>query len=438
VAALYMVDHVASVPCFEATRSVAVLQPDVLVRGQEYQTLRRKTAEREKAELDRYGGELLFSSGLGGFNVLTSVDGDANGFTGARSSLLKMIERRDIKFARLDEVLSSFPGLNVAVVGDSIVDEYIFCDALGMSAEDPVIVVRPRKTKRYVGGAAIVAEHVQALGANAHFFSVIGKDAGASFLRDHSRGSGVDYHLLTDTTRPTTVKQRYIAGGKKLLRVSHLEEGPISDALGDALVAAFEKVVPDIDLVIFSDFSYGVLRPEVLEPITALARARDVTITADVQASSQVATVAKYRGVDLVTPTEREARMSLWDMDSSIVQIGLQLLRQTGDRDLIVKLGENGLVIFNGLWEKGKLRDASTEYLASFAEEVKDPMGAGDALLAASSLALAGGASVFEASILGNVAAAEEVMRMGNVPVTRHQLERRLTSLVEPILEMKV
>ena len=436
LAALYMVDYVAPVPCMDATLSVNELHPEVLVRGQEFQTLRRRTAGRERAELAKFGGELLFSAGLGGYSVLGSED-RSGPFKGSAAAVSQMIARRDVKFAHLDEILARFTGLKVAIIGDSIVDEYLFCDALGMSAEDPVIVVRPRKSNRYIGGAAIVAEHAQALGAQCHFFSVVGDDDGAEFVTDYATTSDVEYHLLRDPTRPTTIKQRFIAGGKKLLRVSYVEESPVSDDLSEQLVESFAEVLSDLDLVIFSDFSYGANSPLVVRQVSELARQRSKLVTADVQCSSQIATITKYKDVNLATPTEREARMSLWDMESSLAQIGQDLLRKTRDRDLIIKLGESGLLILHGRWEGDRLTDIDTEYLSSFADEVNDPMGAGDALLAASSLTLAAGGSIFEASLLGNVAAALEVSEVGNVPVTRAKLERKLTRLLEPLVRMR-
>jgi rfaE bifunctional protein kinase chain/domain len=406
VAALSMVDYVAKAPSLDATSSIALIQPDTLVRGIEYRTFRKRMADREKEELAKHSGELVFSP-AGGGSAFTGTGTWEDGRIAGQSSLGQLIERQDIKIARLDEVLSRLSTLRVAVVGDSIVDEYIFCEALGMSAEDPVVVVRPRSTERYVGGAAIVAEHGHALGARAHFFSVIGDDAAGAFVRDHARGLGVHYHLLSDPSRPTTVKQRFLASGKKLLRVSYLEERPISETLAEELIQAVRSHIDALDVIIMSDFSYGVASTQIREGVCALAREHGVSVTADVQCSSQIATVAKYRNIDLITPTEREARMSLWDTESALTDIGIRLLEATANKDLIIKLGENGLVVFNGIWQKGALKDVRTEYLASFAGEVHDPMGAGDALLAACSLSLAAGANIFEASILGNVAAAQ-------------------------------
>src|SRR4030095_10475072 len=256
----------------------------------------------------------------------------------------------------------------------------------------------PQSTERFVGGASIVAEHAHALGARAHYFSVLGDDAAGAFVRERASRTGVHNHLFADVTRPTTIKQRFLANGRKLLRVSYLEERAISDTLTDQLARAVAERVRDLDVIVLSDFSYGVTSPRLREKVCALARQHGVRVTADVQCSSQIATVTRYKNIDLITPTEREARMSLHDPESGLTDIGLRLLDQTGIKDLIIKLGENGLLIFNGVWDGGAFQDAHTEDLRSFAEEVRDPMGAGDALLAACSLALAAGGNIFEAS----------------------------------------
>ena len=121
--------------------------------------------------------------------------------------------------------VDKFKGLRVTVLGDVIVDEYIDCDPLGMSQEDPTIVVTPIQSESFVGGAAIVAAHARSLGADVRFISVFGKDATAEFSHSKLLEYGVDVQkLFEDDTRPTTLKQRFRAAGKTLLRVSHLRQ----------------------------------------------------------------------------------------------------------------------------------------------------------------------------------------------------------------------
>ncbi|MFM8688625.1 MAG: PfkB family carbohydrate kinase, partial [Acidimicrobiaceae bacterium] len=122
--------------------------------------------------------------------------------------------RRKVTAKSLTELLAKFKGLRVVVVGDVIADEYISCDPLGMSEEDPTIVVTPISSKTFIGGAAIVAAHAASLGAHVQFFSVVGDDQTATFCREELSKFGVDHHLLVDDSRPTTLKQRFRSRSK--------------------------------------------------------------------------------------------------------------------------------------------------------------------------------------------------------------------------------
>src|SRR5262249_52044316 len=148
-----------------------------------------------------------------------------------------------------------FSGMRVIVVGDLIVDEYVTCDPLGMSQEDPTIVVTPIKQDRFVGGAGIVAAHARGLGADVSYFGVIGADATADFAQETLDRFRVKARLFTDESRPTTLKTRYRANGKTLLRVSHLRQHDISRELADALCKEVTHAAAQCDLVIFSDFN---------------------------------------------------------------------------------------------------------------------------------------------------------------------------------------
>jgi bifunctional ADP-heptose synthase (sugar kinase/adenylyltransferase) len=129
------------------------------------------------------------------------------------------------------------------VFGDLIVDEYINCDPLGMSQEDPTIVVTPIRQDRFVGGAGIVAAHAAGLGAKVRYFGVVGRDPAAKYAEERLRSFGVETDLTVDDSRPTTLKQRYRANGKTLLRVSHLRQPDISRELAEALYREIERAL---------------------------------------------------------------------------------------------------------------------------------------------------------------------------------------------------
>ena len=184
--------------------------------------------------------------------------------------------------------MRGFKDLEVAVVGDTIVDEYVACDPLGMSEEDPTIVVTPISTERFIGGAAIVAAHAARLGARVTYVSVVGDDEAGRYVAGELGRLDVAARLVVDDSRPTTVKQRYRTQGKTLLRVSRLSQRSIDPAQQDEVVEAARAALGRAELVIFSDFNYGVLPQGVVDRVTGLGRGRGATMVADSQSSSQI------------------------------------------------------------------------------------------------------------------------------------------------------
>ena len=136
--------------------------------------------------------------------------------------------RHSINLERLKIIIGKFSNLKICVIGDLIVDEYINCQPLGMSQEDPTIVVTPIDTKKYIGGAGIVAAHAAGLGAEVDFFTVAGNDNSKKFAKEVLKNFKVNANIFIDESRPTTLKQRYRSRGKSMLRVSYLHQDAIS------------------------------------------------------------------------------------------------------------------------------------------------------------------------------------------------------------------
>jgi rfaE bifunctional protein kinase chain/domain len=192
----------------------------------------------------------------------------------------------------------------ICVIGDIIVDEYVNCEPLGMSQEDPTIVVTPIGQQSFLGGAGIVATHCAGLGAKVHYYSVTGDDQWHDFASEKLRQSGVAYVLLKDDTRPTTTKQRYRASGKTLLRVNHLRQHGISKEIQEQLLESLLPCLDESDAVVFSDFNYGCLPQQLVDRITSEAKQRNLILMADSQCSSQIGDVTRFKNMDLLTPTE--------------------------------------------------------------------------------------------------------------------------------------
>lgn len=398
-----------------AEDAVLALRPNIVVKGREHE----QQANPEQAAVDSYGGRLVFGSGDTTFSSLNLLREEALQRSSATIRIPEDYQHRH-RCLREDmmPLMSAMKNLRVAVIGDTIVDEYISCDALGMSQEDPTIVVTPLLTETFVGGAAIVAAHARGLGARSvHFFSVTGSDDIRQRALKSLEDSGVTATLIADSSRPTTLKQRYRAGQKTLLRVNHLRQHKIRQEIQESLYAGIEKIAPELDLLIFSDFSYGVLPQHLIDRITVLCRSHDINMAADSQCSSQIGDISRFSGMSLITPTEREARIALNNFEDGLVILADRLRQKTGARNVLITLGAEGTLVYSGPGDQW-----ITDRLAAMNSAPKDVAGAGDSLLVASAMALQCGASIWQAAFVGSLAAACQVGRLGNVPLTASEL----------------
>lgn len=399
---------------------IARLRPDFVVKGKEHEA----HFNAEQAALDQYGGKLLFSSGETVFSSLDLIRREFREFDSRSIGLPHdFLARHEVERARLTSLVEKFSKLRVCVVGDLIVDEYITCQPLGMSQEDPTIVVMPIDSTRFLGGAGIVAAHAAGLGADVRFVSVTGADTARDFAGKGLQDAGVQVHLLVDDSRPTTLKQRYRSKGKSLLRVSHLHQGAISVGLQAHVLAALERAMEGADLLVFSDFNYGCLPQQLVDQVIRRAKDKGVMLAADSQSSSQVGDISRFRGMDLLTPTEREARISARNHEDGLVVLAEALRSQSAAKNILLKLGEEGLLIHAG---NGSTDDWLTDRVGALNTAPKDVAGAGDSLLITSALTLAGGGNIWEAACLGSLAAAVQVGRVGNTPIQTAELLQEL------------
>ena len=395
--------------------AITSLQPSTVVKGREH----RLSENPEELVLRSYGGDLVFSSGDSFFNV-TDVEVPPRGGRGRLLHELPVtfMRQHNISLDRLAAIVRSLAEVRVLVVGDVIVDEYVSCHPLGMSREDPTLVVTPIDTQRFIGGAAIVAGHAGSLGRSATLHSVAGNDAQSAYLRDELDQIGVQHVIHADQGRPTTTKQRFRASGKTLLRVSHLRQDGISEGLQAQLESETKDAMTSHDLLIFSDFNYGALPQPLVDRLVSRASASGLVMAADSQTSSQVGDVSRFVGMNLLAPTEYEARVALRNFEDGLVVLADQLRDKAQADAVLMTLAEDGLFIRGA----SDSLPATTDRLPALNSKPKDVAGAGDSLLVVASMALAAGANYNEAALLGSVAAAIQVSETGNSPLRPEQL----------------
>jgi rfaE bifunctional protein kinase chain/domain/rfaE bifunctional protein nucleotidyltransferase chain/domain len=435
LAALEVVDWVTIDDGDWAGPILEFFKPDIYVKGKEFEDVHDGRFGRERRLVTSFGGRVVFSSGDVVYSSTKIIDAHREHLEPVGEQVRAYCLRHGITTARIRALAERFRSCKLLVIGETIVDTYVYAQPLGMSAEAPVLVVRPTESESFVGGAAVVAQHIAAQGAESLLISVVGRDAQAELVERTLIEKGVRAELVRDGNRPTTHKTRYLCEGKKLLGVNVFRDHDLEPEALAPLLDRIDAASDSVDAIVIADFGYGVVARAVLERVADIRRRRGIPVVGDVQSSTQLGNVARLEQITIATPSEREARLALCDRESGIADLGARLLRETRNEAMAVTLGGRGVIVLDTAgksWDTlaacGHLhelkRELLIEYLPSLARFPVDPMGAGDAFLGTLAVSLAAGGGVMLAAYLGTCAAAFEVGCMGNIPVPHSELLR--------------
>lgn len=322
---------------------------------------------------------------------------------------------------RLVRLVESFPRLRLLVVGDVMLDEYLWGDVERVSPEAPVPVVRVRRESVELGGAGNVVRNVVALGARCAFCGTIGGDAAGRLVLDLLKDRGVDpAGLVPVEGRPTTRKTRIEARSQQIVRFDRESTQPLSRAAARQLLANLDAALPAAQAVVLEDYGKGVLSRSVARAL--IQRARDRTIPVYVDPKDDLAV---YRGASLIKPNLREAEALSGVCIRSPQDLGralLRLSRRMNGARVVITRGPEGMTFFEG---DGPPVDVPTR-----APEVFDRQGCGDTSIAALSLALSAGASLLEAVVIANAAAGVVARKVGTATATPDEVCESLPDLV--------
>ncbi len=310
--------------------------------------------------------------------------------------------------------LHGLRGQRILVVGDILLDRYVWGEVERISPEAPVPVLLQNRVSDVPGGALNVARNVVAAGSKAIMVGVIGSDDEGLMILSLMKELGMERSgVVADSTRPTTLKTRVMASGQQLLRMDREKTGPFGTHIEEQLIRKLERAIPTCSGIIISDYCKGVITERIVKAVTGLASRNAVPVVADPKARS----FALYRGVDFLTPNLKEASEAAGRPmigSAAIEREGKRLIAQFGGRGIIITRGHEGLCLIT---KKGEM-----VHVAAQAREVFDVTGAGDTFIAHFTLALSSGLPPAEAARIGNAAAGVAVSKLGAVTVTPEEL----------------
>ncbi len=316
---------------------------------------------------------------------------------------MKSIDSRKAK-----KIVQNFKNKKVLVLGDLMLDKYIWGLVARISPEAPVPVVEVHKDTACLGGAGNVSRGVETLGASSLLAGVVGEDSEGEWIRENiadNRG------IFMDENRPTTVKTRVIAHHQQVVRVDREKKSPIS-RLMEARIFNFIQE-EEYDGIILSDYNKGVLTKSLTSNVLSFARRRKIPVFVDPKYEN----FFLFSPITLITPNHSEAEKIVnheCQTDSQVEKAGKAILSRISTLYLIIKRGEQGMSIF----EKRK----KAIHIPTVAKEVFDITGAGDTVIGTAALAVVSGASILEAAVLANIAAGIVVGKIGTATVTSEEL----------------
>tara|TARA_B110000003_G_scaffold4842_1_gene5193 strand:+ start:259 stop:1812 length:1554 start_codon:yes stop_codon:yes gene_type:complete len=420
LAAFEMVDFVIIDDNKTSIKILKNLNPDYFAKGFEYSSGELPPATQEEAKVvQNYGGEMIFTPGDIVYSSTKLLNISMPKIDNYK--IIDLMQRNKISFENLKETLKKFKKLKVHVIGDTIIDTHTKTNLIGGYLKTPTPSVLYQETKDYTGGAAIVAKHLKKTGAKVSFTTILGNDKLKDFVVEEMKNSKIKLNYILDKTRPTTNKNTVMASGYNLLKIDKVDNQPISASILSRIKDIISREKSDI--VIFSDFRHGIFNKSSI-PVLTSAIKKKIFKVADSQVATRWGNITDFKNFDLITPNEKEARFSLADQDGSISNLTFQLDEKIKSKNLILKLGARGLFAHGTSNPNGFA-------LPSFTKNIVDAVGAGDALLAYSSLALAVTKSILVSSIIGSLAASCECEKDGNIEIDPNEVTQKIKNLEE-------
>jgi D-beta-D-heptose 7-phosphate kinase/D-beta-D-heptose 1-phosphate adenosyltransferase len=326
--------------------------------------------------------------------------------------------------------LDQFAFARVLVVGDAMLDHFVYGRVERISPEGPIPVFKVDRETLVLGGACNVVHNLAAVDAKPSFISVVGDDPPGREIQSLVSGLALEKTcLLSQRDRKTTVKRRYIAGGQQLFRADLETTAPIDDSCAHKLLEAADAILPEVRALVVSDYRKGVLRPDVLKALIQKARSAGCSVVVDPKQRDY----SVYQGASVITPNREELRIATGlptETESGVESACRHVIATTGVDTVLATLGEHGMILATA--------DGRAECFPAEAHEVYDVTGAGDTVVAMVAAGLAGGVDLECAARLANVAAGIVVGRRGTAVVKTHEILKALHSQRLHLPETKI
>ncbi len=426
IAALESVDYVFANKWPTAEKAIKIIQADVYCKGPDYKDHSDDITGKIKDEEETVklvGGKVLYtdditfssSSLLNKYGVLHSRE---------LESFIRGIANK-YSFESIKLKLEEIKKLKVLVIGETIIDQYVFCEALGKSGKEPVLVLRDLETQEYLGGALAIARHLSEFCSDVSVLSYLGEDHEYKSFIEENIEENIQLNLLGKSNSPTIVKRRFVdyIDSKKILGVYSINDNTLSKSEESQFIESFEKLSREHDLIIISDYGHGIITPKIANYISESNKF--TSLNAQVNAANiGTHNIRKYHDIDCLIVNAGELQHEMRQREGDLEKLAIELKKSINANYISVTRGREGAFLLNG----NKL----PVNCPGFAIEVVDKIGSGDALLALLSVSLYSKIEDDLSLFIASIAAAQSVESIGNSePVSKAKLLKTISHLLK-------
>ena len=411
IAALDVVDFVVLNISPTAMLPIQKLKPNIYCKGPDYKNHRNDISGQIKNEINvvkKIGGKIFYTNDITfSSSKLLNKYGDI--YSDQQKSLINRIKKK-YQFSQIRELIENFKKLKVLVIGETIIDQYVFCEALGKSGKEPMLVLRDIKMEEYLGGAAAISRHLSQFCKNISLLSMVGEKG--EFLKKISKNlpKNVDFRYIKKRNSPTIIKKRFLDNStyisSKVLGVYTMNDQILNDRDEKLFNNMLRKMITNYDLVIVSDYGHGLISKKSANLICRFSKY--LSLNAQINAANVgYHSMQNYKNVNCVIINEKEIRHEMRNRNEKIEFLMKELSRKQNIENLIVTQGTVGAILYNN-------KDKKFNLCGAYAKVAIDKIGAGDAMLTIIALCLKYGLDNELALLIASLAAAQSVETIGN------------------------
>ena len=409
LAELGIIDYVTINKTSTAVNVIKKLKPNFYCKGQEYKNLGNditREIKNEIKEVKKIKGKVIFTGGkvFSSSNLINKFNISENNH---KKQFLDLI-KKELNFKKIKNIFNRIEKLKILIIGEIIIDKYVFCEALGKSGKEPVLVLKNDKTEEFLGGAAAIARHASSFCKNITLFSMIGEKSESYGKIKKNLPKKIKLQLLKKKNSPTILKTRFVDKNSynKVLGVYNFNDEILDKSQEITQNKKLKKLLPKYDLVVVSDYGHGFITKSIAK--TICSKSKFLALNAQINASNiGYHSMRNYKNIDCVIINQKELEMEFRDRSTTLKNLIKKLSKLNNIKNLIVTQGREGATLFD---------KKSNKFFkcGAFAKQVIDKVGAGDAFLSLASLIMSENKNKQLALIVGSLAAAQSTEDMGN------------------------